>query len=632
MAQVEPNSHLKANPTVTTKLLKGDEKAYLDVVIKLLEINNPAKKNKQLITIMNDDSQLKTSYPNLTYSLKIKRPREPNALYLIEIEDNTSKKSIGHISFWTSPTQESSREVLADYSHYVKQTDVESRIPFEWVANMIFEIGQEDEDIYFSIEIKPTFDVLLTRIVELINDQLKKIKVDKTLLSELTKQRLQTNKRLALGLSTDYSETSRISLSTRPKLFRSFSGNSETSDDAAENISETLLKDTESKTGDGTTSKLKSSIKGYNETDAWNEVYHEAERLKQDKISNPFTYYKTGKITIKEVYDNWQIIYETIRQRVDLNDYVESLFEYIETFEYFMTNSPKSDKVFNSNEEIKFVASILKMYSGLKERNIDREYLGYCLKQYLRIFLLIFYNEKTHKLKTGDDRDEIIIFLNTNIVSTITSLYKTTSIKFIPNMLHICIRTYCFRYQLSKIEKYSTISCSDEKFYLDFVTYLDDKNFEEQGFFSYIYFILIYYDFCMEMLNDDVLNVFPNELTTLSYKLDEMVYKYVEEGREPIEKKLREKNLKEEDIEEKLKKLDELNNKNLDKYYDEFMEDLKQKIVTRIVEFNDSKKTTVGGNIKKQQTRKLRKLFKCKKTIKRKKHIKCKKTRRRYFI
>ena len=37
---------------------------------------------------MNDDSQLKTSYPNLTYSLKIKRPREPNALYLIEIEDN----------------------------------------------------------------------------------------------------------------------------------------------------------------------------------------------------------------------------------------------------------------------------------------------------------------------------------------------------------------------------------------------------------------------------------------------------------------------------------------------------------------------------------------------------------------
>ena len=50
MAQVEPNSHLEANPTVTAKLLKGDEKAYLDVVIKLLEINNPAKKNKQLIT------------------------------------------------------------------------------------------------------------------------------------------------------------------------------------------------------------------------------------------------------------------------------------------------------------------------------------------------------------------------------------------------------------------------------------------------------------------------------------------------------------------------------------------------------------------------------------------------------
>jgi hypothetical protein len=265
----------------------------------------------------------------------------------------------------------------------------------------------------------------------------------------------------------------------------------------------------------------------------------------------------------------------------------------------------------------------------LSERNIEREYLGYCLKQYLRIYLLIFYNEETHEIRNGAELSEVIVFLNINIVSPITQLYKTTSTKFIPNILQICIRTYCFRNQLLQVEEYSDISCSDEQFYHDFVTYLDSRNFEEHVFHADIYFILIYYDCCMEMLKDEVLSVFPNEIIILTEKLSDIVYEYVEKGRKPIEENLRKKNMNEEDIKEKLNKLDEISNKKLDKYYDDFMEVLKEQVITRVVKFNDSKKTKEGGNIKKRRTKKLQKFFKYKKTINRKKHMKSNRTRRR---
>ena len=379
--------------TVSEFLTNGDEKAYFEAVnyLSLRSKTELKKKNQVIKNFHSDGTESVNSYCKNFLTKRIdqffidksftdvtcflKKTDKYDLFDLINDTDKTKPISVGHFSFWKRK-QESNPEQLSDekyaltnYSHFKKPIGLKSdgsvenkEYKFLWEAVMEFSRSQYQTPdsfirIYLQISIDEKDDPILNDIIRIINDALKNgSDTNKSNLLQRTYDRLEGKKRTAFLTE----EALRDQNSYIP-LGRTVSRTSQNSDENEESFG---LKPAAAAEMDlKQKPKKKKNKKKQEEDDFLEQEYRkvlevreentkkELEEQKQNEeeqkqieeeqkliFEHPYRYFRDDEIYMKMVFTNWNILYEIIKTRVDLGEYLDSLKEYIQTFKRFNLN------------------------------------------------------------------------------------------------------------------------------------------------------------------------------------------------------------------------------------------------------------------------------------------------------
>jgi hypothetical protein len=617
--------------TVSEFLTNGDEKAYFEAVNYLsFRSENEKKKKKEIKIFHSDGTESVNSYcknfltkridqffidnavTNITCFLK--KTDKYDLFDLINDTDKTKPTSVGHFSFWKRQ-QESNPEQLSDekyalnnYSHFKKPIGLKSdgsvenkEYKFLWEAVMEFSRSQYQTPdsfirIYLQISIDEKDDPILNNIIRIINDALKNAPdTNKSNLFKRTYDQLEGKKRTAFLTEKALSDqNSYIPLGRTVSL---------TSQNSDENEQSFGLKPVDLKPKNN---KKKNKKKGKKEGDDFLEQEYrkvlelreentkkelqEQKRIEEEQkqiFEHPYRYFRDDEIYMKMVFKNWNILYEIIKTRVDLGEYLDSLKEYIQTFKSFnhvLENKPRDAKGINSLLNI----VIVDMYKDVNES--EPKYQGYCLKQYILLYFYLFYNPLVGELLTSDEMETRAKRFGQLIFSPIVELYSNFSSmlklpEYFINYYFIgCVNLYCKRDEISTF-KNSDFCGDNTKFTVEYI---------EKIMLKLELIILMNFYISRMMGSYSELDSFSNTF----YKTCNILIKINSQRSES--------------------ESDRRHQLNMVEIYDKSM----KKALLDVFEKIDSLKRKGG-----KRTMKHRKRFKCKKTLKGKKHIK--RTRRR---
>ena len=506
--------------TVSEFLTNGDEEAYFEAVNYLsLRSKTELKKKNQVIKIFHSDGTesvnsycknfltkridqffIDNSFTDVTCFLK--KTDYYDLFDLINDTDKTKPISVGHFSFWKRK-QESNSEQLSDekyaltnYSHFKKPIGLKSdgsvenkEYKFLWEAVMEFSRSQYQTPdsfirIYLQISIDEKDDRRLNDIIRIINDALKNgPDTNQSKLFRRTYHQLEGKKRTAfLAEEALRDQNSYIPLDRTVSL---------TSQNSDENEPSFVLKPVdlkpENNKKNNKNNKKKKKTKQDDDDDFLEQEYRkvlqvreentkkeleEQKRIEEEQkqiFEHPYHYFIQGKINIKMVFTNWNNLYETIKTQLDLEEYIDSLKEYIQIFKRFnhvLENETRDDMTgFN----ILLNKVIVDMYKDVIES--EPKYQGYCLKQYILLYFYLFYNPLVGELLPRYEMVKRAKIYGKMIYLPIVELYSNFSSMlnlpdyFIQFYFIGCVKLYCKRDKISTFE--NSDFCGDIKKFTD---------------------------------------------------------------------------------------------------------------------------------------------------------------------
>ena len=367
--------------TVSEFLTNGDEKAYFEAVNYLSFRSENEKKKKKEIKIFHSDGTESVNFYCKNFLTKridqifiangltnitcfLKKTDYYDLFDLISYSDKTKPISVGHFSFWKRK-QESNPEQLSDekyaltnYSHFKKPIGLKSdgsvenkEYKFLWEAVMEFSRSHYQTPdsfirIYLQISIDEKDDPILNDIIRIINDALKNgPDTNQSNLFRRTYDQLEGKKRTAFLTEKALSDqNSYIPLGRTVSLTSQNSDENEQSlglkpldlkpENNKKNNKNNKKKNKTKKEGDDFLEQEYRKVLQVREENTKKEL-EEQKRIEEEKkqiFEHPYHYFIEGKIDIKMVFTNWNILYETIKTRLDLEEYIDSLKEYIQIF------------------------------------------------------------------------------------------------------------------------------------------------------------------------------------------------------------------------------------------------------------------------------------------------------------